>query len=284
MIVTNIAGDRSPSRLLLAASRPGALRWVFGKANLVGIALDGMRGRGDPGHGTSGALCSMDGGSCHSQLLIALLSFACFQCSSHAVRDDAGDDADVATNPCRIEAGAIGTCSEEMVFVPGSNCCIDRFEASIDDHGVASSRQGEVPAYTIVWEIADEACRAAGKHLCPVEVWEAACTAGGERVFPYGDVYDPEVCSGEARTSSPVPTGSMEGCEGGIEGLFDMSGNVFEWTDSCRPSNDGLSRCIVRGGGYAQYGEENFMCSVSVETPGFDGTGFRCCKPAEPTR
>lgn len=37
-------------------------------------------------------------------------------------------------------------------------------------------------------------------------------------------------------------------CEGGVAGLFDMSGNAWEWVNSCGAIPDGTV-CELRGGG-----------------------------------
>jgi hypothetical protein len=187
----------------------------------------------------------------------------------------------VVEEHCAMEGVTEGACSADMVFVPGSNCCIDRYEASIDEASAARSRSGDVPASNVSWETADAACRAADKELCPQEVWESACTAGGALRYPYGDEYDPAACNAEDRSASPVPAGSMEGCEGGLEGLFDMSGNVIEWTASCEPSG----RCTARGGAYNLF-DDDLACALDVtaSTAGFETVGFRCCRVAEPER
>lgn len=117
-------------------------------------------------------------------------------------------------------------CPSDMVEVPGLSYCIDRYVASVDSSGAAQSVAGAVPASEASWLEADAACRAAGKVLCPDAVWLAACSAGGTRTRPYGDTYDPTACNGRDDDFDLLPASSLHGCEGGLDGLFDMTGNV----------------------------------------------------------
>jgi formylglycine-generating enzyme required for sulfatase activity len=169
-------------------------------------------------------------------------------------------------------------CPEEMIEVPDLRYCIDPFEASIGADGAARSMSGELPATDVNWNRADAACRAAGKVLCPEEVWLAACTAGGTRTRPYGDMYDPAACNGGDDDFDLLPAGSLEGCEGGLDGLFDMVGNVFEWVGPCVVDGPNVT-CTSMGCEWDCRGD-NMLCETSMTQPPqvqFQGSGFRCC-------
>jgi formylglycine-generating enzyme required for sulfatase activity len=77
----------------------------------------------------------------------------------------------------------------------------------------------------------------------------------------------------------PHDVGSINTCEGGYPGIFDMSGNIWEWEGSCSGSapNDA---CLMRGGSYFENSETDLGCPSNVN-PTRDTTaltiGFRCC-------
>lgn len=149
------------------------------------------------------------------------------------------------------------------------------------------------PVGHVDWCDAHAYCSWAGQRLCgsrkggPVPTsavtnaeyseWHAACTRDGARSYPYGGVYDGLACQGKDRhgelIGGTVPVGSI-GCEGGYDGLFDMSGNVWEWENACSAAG-----CYVRGGGYGS--RENEMGCESNRSWGRlfhdPGLGSRCC-------
>jgi len=144
-------------------------------------------------------------------------------------------------------------------------------------------------------------CAWAGKRLCgaidggssvpaqwnnaTVSQWFKACSrnADGLHVYPYGLTYDASACNGsDYDAHGPLP--SLSSCQGGYPGIFDMSGNVIEWEDSCQLSNPdagpGPSDCCnIRGGGFGQIGDQ-LRCDLDLCTPRSNGggdNGFRCC-------
>jgi formylglycine-generating enzyme required for sulfatase activity len=61
--------------------------------------------------------------------------------------------------------------------------------------------------------------------------WEAAAS-GGQRVFPYGDEFDPSAGNTfELHVRTTVPAGIFPGGRS-VHGCDDLSGNIFEWTAS----------------------------------------------------
>jgi formylglycine-generating enzyme required for sulfatase activity len=121
------------------------------------------------------------------------------------------------------------------------------------------------PVLGVDWCDAYAYCAWAGKRLCgkigggpnPYDSfadkassqWYAACSQDGLKAFPYGDVYDPLACNGgDDPNPGPAPVGGTPGCEGGYPGIFDMSGNVWEWEDSCAADTGATDACRARGG------------------------------------
>lgn len=215
-------------------------------------------------------------------LLVAVFVAACGSSSRRRPDADGDADADVAEDADHArdadEEPLPQTCPEDMVEVPDQRFCIDRYEASIDETGAARSVAGELPASDVTWDRADAACRAAGKIICPREVWYAACSAGGTRTHPYGETYDPAACNGGDDDFGLLPAGSLEGCEGAIPGLFDMTGNVWEWVGPCADLS-GRWSCPARGCEW-DCQADLMVCDTEWGTPDgspIQGSGFRCC-------
>jgi formylglycine-generating enzyme required for sulfatase activity len=149
------------------------------------------------------------------------------------------------------------------------------------------------PVEAVNWCQAAAFCRWAGKRLCggldggaisvadipdaSASEWEIACTGGGQRLFPYGNTYDIDACTGENADAS-TRVGSMPKCLGGYAGLFDMSGNVQEFANACL-SEDAGEYCAMLGGQYS-YTAVSLRCSPGEQTLRdfkFPGSGIRCC-------
>ena len=191
---------------------------------------------------------------------------------------DPDHDADRDTES---DAPGLG-CPEHMVEIPWFDLCVDAYEASVGAGGAAASLPGADPWTSINWADAAAACAAAGKRLCSPAEWESACGGPEETEFPYGDTYEPDRCNTlDHGIGHALPTGSMTGCTGGYPGIFDMSGNVFEWVGECL---DG--ECYMAGGAF-EGDHEYTHCRVvyrSVELASVSHLGFRCCvllKPPE---
>lgn len=177
-------------------------------------------------------------------------------------------------------------CPEEMAAIPGMSVCIDRWEAMIEKREgkeFAVSRKNVQPFRKSSFNQASSACVSSGKRICALEEWDRACEGEAKRKFPYGELFKKDACNcaelyGDPRKSELKPTGSMPECKT-PEGVFDMSGNLWEWTDG--KDQTGNLR-LLRGGGYSNQ-EYLLHCRTKdnafqpVDMP-YDGYGFRCCK------
>lgn len=213
--------------------------------------------------------------------------------SGDEVCDSLDNDCD-----CLVDEGLL-CCPEGMTVVAGL-FCMDKWEASRPDatatsygtdRTMAVSQEGVLPWLTGsssgAWDVARDACAAAGKRLCSPSEWLQSCEGAGATDYCYGDDYDPVACNGiDAHCADPYtgcghedylsgimhftiePTGSFPRCVN-AHGVHDLNGNLWEWVD------DGGS--TVRGGAY-NCGDSEFLHRCTYESgPTRPATGFRCC-------
>ena len=185
---------------------------------------------------------------------------------------------------------------------------IDKFEVTnadyqrfIDATGYDAPRHWEnrkypegednLPVVYVNWKDANAYCRWAGKRL-PTEIeWEKAARGTDARIWPWGNVFDITKCNVESwEGSGPKPVGSYLECVSPY-GVYDMAGNVWEWTDSWYDTYPGSTFTspefgqkfrVLRGGSWFYYDSLN---PIGARTPSRDiGTenhlsyivGFRC--------
>lgn len=133
---------------------------------------------------------------------------------------------------------------------------------------------------------AEQYCAFAGGRLCSEAEWLSACAGPEGRSFPYGNDFAREACNvgsvdqpAEGRARGTSSAGSIDTCEGGLDGLFDMAGNLSEWVDDCKDTY-----CKFRGGSYlTNEPTERFaacrgVCSGNQKTLQSGSVGFRCCR------
>lgn len=170
--------------------------------------------------------------------------------------------------------------------------------------GQAVMNEPERPMVCVDFCDAHTYCKWAGKRLCgkiggaklgfnstgdaAQSQWYRACSDGGLQSFPYGNTFEAQSCVGNefdgvlgynGMTDYAHPAGSTATCEGSVPGLFDMSGNVWEWEDACNGTNGIGDNCIRRGGSYF-VAEIDLPCtsaSAVTRESAFRTTGFRCC-------
>ncbi|MBI5486172.1 MAG: SUMF1/EgtB/PvdO family nonheme iron enzyme [Deltaproteobacteria bacterium] len=220
---------------------------------------------------------------------------ACPSSSAHRCGDapctdsggDGGIDASDDARPPDGDGGADGevtACPPEMVLVGSLGICIDRFEASHTEGDVPASLAGVMPWNRIGWRDAGAACARAGKRLCLPDEWRAACRGPMDFDYPYGPAALTDYCNiahVDYDAGEPIlfPTATFERCEGGYPGLFDMIGNLAEWTDSSRYQEDaGGELALAVGSPY--YGHWSDGCSSEtwwMSVADVTHIGFRCC-------
>lgn len=175
----------------------------------------------------------------------------------------------------------------------------------IPSSGWPATSKGDYPVVYVNWCDAFAYCKWAKKRLCgrvgggansfgdfadaTKSEWYNACSGGGTKTFPYGVAYEAKRCVGNeyATTNVARSVGSATGCEGAYPGLFDLSGNVREWEDSCNGTTGASDKCRVRGGSFdvpayaleCGYGTSASQPSYVYPSRSYQSAsiGFRCC-------
>jgi hypothetical protein len=150
---------------------------------------------------------------------------------------------------------------------------------------LACSSGGAEPWNNVTIGQAEFACELAGMRLCTASDWTAAC---GGSTYPYGATYNANTCNGHDFDADslvannqdiPAPTGNMVSCS--VNTIFDMSGNLAEWTKDFRTRlADNRAVYTLRGGAYDNIATGltcGFNGDVVPEDFAFPNTGFRCC-------
>jgi hypothetical protein len=231
---------------------------------------------------------------------------------------DGGNNPDTGPSGphCQITTNAA---SSTMVRVMTEKYCIDTTEVTNDQYIAFLAAKFPVPAIcswktdyhgtsftgngavgNVDWCDAYSFCQYAGKRLCGSRTgkildrvnsisidseWQFACTHGGnpDYTYPYGSVVNPQICLyGDNSPAHSRPVAADDRCTGPA-GVFDLSGNVWEWEDACdRTTPYGANMdCNLRGGGFLRVSADWGKCT---DAPGgwpresfTDDTGIRCC-------
>jgi formylglycine-generating enzyme required for sulfatase activity len=163
------------------------------------------------------------------------------------------------------------------------------------------SGTGNYPVANVDWCDAYAYCKGVGKRLCGkiggganafndyanagLSQWFGACSSGGLDTYPYGNTYGAQTCNGKDHgVGATVAVGSMTGCGSsvsGYTGVYDLSGNVYEWEDSCDGNTGQLDYCRLGGG---SFGDSDVGLSLACGSLGISPryywnpqTGIRCC-------
>ncbi len=160
----------------------------------------------------------------------------------------------------------------------------DEIPKGLEDH----------PVTYVSWNEASSFCRWSGKRLPAEAEWEKAARGEMGRTFPWGNEFNPSKSnSPESGNKGTRPVRSYESGKSPY-GIYDMAGNVWEWTSSWyqpHPGNNipnpryGKTNRVIKGGSWFDCLE--YGCGLSalsynrgafVPSTRNNTIGFRCAK------
>lgn len=159
------------------------------------------------------------------------------------------------------------------------------------EEGKYPDGEANFPVTNVSWFDARDYCQWRNKRLPTEQEWEFAARGGQEKLlYPYGNEWKPQYSSaspslqqlGKLSTVGSYPDGASP------FKVFDMAGNVAEWTateyrpypgSTAKPDNGNM---IIRGGSFQNLPSQQTTTDRRFNLPArtFDYIGFRCARDA----
>jgi formylglycine-generating enzyme required for sulfatase activity len=151
-------------------------------------------------------------------------------------------------------------------------------------------RDLQAPVVCITWYQARDYCNFKGKKLPSEAQWEYAALAGGNTAYAWGNEPPDSLRCAQASGGKPK---RAESFAANPWGLFDMTGNVWEWVNdryqpdyymtsdiNDPPGSDVGQYRVIRGGGWYSGPEQLRIRNRHWFEPSFGevSIGFRCAK------
>lgn len=149
--------------------------------------------------------------------------------------------------------------------------------------GTYATGTAQWPIVQVSWEDAKAYAAWAGKRLPTEAEWEFAARSLDGRLYPWGVQWDASLANtGESNLNHPVAVGSYRQGANPL-GIFDLAGNVWEWTDSDVVSYKDAKVTlapgkVIRGGAFYAPKERASTVYRGFAPPDkrATGIGFRC--------
>jgi formylglycine-generating enzyme required for sulfatase activity len=154
----------------------------------------------------------------------------------------------------------------------------------------AALRNPQYPVVCVNWFQAQQYCQSKGKKLPSEAQWEYSAQAGRQGTYSWGDQPPCATCCTQPGVKRPEKAGSFSA---NSWGLYDMTGNVWEWTAdhyardyyTVSPQADppgaevGQYR-VIRGGGWYSEAQQLRIKNRHWFEPNFSevSIGFRCVR------
>jgi formylglycine-generating enzyme required for sulfatase activity len=155
---------------------------------------------------------------------------------------------------------------ENKVKMPGSSS--DNSKWAFTDH----------PMIKVSWEEAQDFCRWVGGRLPNGDEWERAARGGANTPYPWGATIQRNQAKYiDSVKTKGVVTAPVKSFDPNGYGLYDVSGNVWEWVTE----TDANGLHLARGGSWYSVAKHLQVTSVHGFTRS-NQVGFRCLLPARP--
>jgi len=159
----------------------------------------------------------------------------------------------------------------ELVKAGGREYCVDVYEWP--------NKRNVMPQSFVSLYQAMDSCFSVRKRLCTSDEWTAACAGPDNWAYLYGPAYEGSACV--ARDTAAQRSGSRPECRGYF-GVFDMSGNLAEWTSTQAPQDRSFNNVM---GGFWTSGSQSRCTDARYSyfpQNRHNPVGFRCCRDAGP--